>query len=239
MNWVWEYLFVYFKANLFVDPIHICNGILWFWISESEFWGSFSEGYDRLTVTWCSLGMLGGFELWAAARGRRGLNYHNLSWHPKPHKPFKLVQSFSFLQVSVTTEHCLTTTHVFWDEFRAGSRFPNSMIFHIYCQKQPLEDTAYMILKNCKLLQCRLDGHLYLEKVPTSSAGWSLSMSGAGFCCLKISRILSQMWSYSNSAPTIAMNIDPTMIATPTWWSRTSQYVMIGLSKQPCIADTI
>ena len=71
-----------------------------------------------------------------------------------------------------------------------------------------------MILKKCR---SKVSGHLYLEKVPTSSAGWSLSMSGAGFCCLKISRILSQMWSQSISAPTIAMNIEPTMIATPTW----------------------
>ena len=74
-----------------------------------------------------------------------------------------------------------------------------------------------MILIVKKSRSKEVSGHLYLEKVPTSSAGWSLSMSGAGFCCLKISRILSQMWSQSISAPTIAMNIEPTMIATPTW----------------------
>ena len=74
-----------------------------------------------------------------------------------------------------------------------------------------------MILIVKKSRSKEVSGHLYLEKVPTSSAGWSLSMSGAGFCCLKISRILSQMWSHSISAPTIAMNIEPTMIATPTW----------------------
>ena len=81
-----------------------------------------------------------------------------------------------------------------------------------------LEDTAaYDSLE--EIHSTAVWGHLYLENVPTSSAGWSLSMSGAGFCCLKISRTLSHTWSYSNSAPTIAMNMDPTMIATPTWWS--------------------
>ena len=63
----------------------------------------------------------------------------------------------------------------------------------------------------------KIAGHLYRAKDPTNSAGWSLSISGAGSWQLKNSRSFSQTWSYSNSAPTIAMNMEPTMIATPTY----------------------
>ena len=62
-----------------------------------------------------------------------------------------------------------------------------------------------------------LDSHLYLAKDPTNSAGWSLSISGRGSWQLKNSRSFSERWSYSSSAPTMAMNIEPTMMATPTY----------------------
>ena len=59
--------------------------------------------------------------------------------------------------------------------------------------------------------------HLYRANDPTRSAGCSRSISGRGSWQLKNSLNFSHTWSYSNSAPTIAMNIEPTMIATPTW----------------------
>ena len=80
-----------------------------------------------MTVTWCSVGMLG----WAHVGGKR-LNYHNLS-HPQPHNPLKPAE---FL-ISVTTQHCLTTTH----EVRV--RFPKFHDISYLLSKQPLEGTAY------------------------------------------------------------------------------------------------
>ena len=178
---------------------------IWVWVL-----GLFFRGIWQVTVTWCSVGMLSStweegdwiITTWDA---------HNLIILPLllDTARFLISRCFSYYKAATTNVLGWTEDHIaqnIWYMFIVKTAIGNFIGAHYICFSFEELHSAF--------------GHLYLEKVPTSSAGCSLSMSGAGFCCLKISRTLSHRWSYSSSAPTIAMNIEPTMIATPTWWSR-------------------